>query len=44
MKACIQLGFYVDPISCMPFAAIVVKDADAIIRKKYLYYCQEVKA
>ena len=37
----ILLGFYVHPISCIPFAAIVVKDANSIIGKKYLYYCEE---
>ena len=37
---CILLGFYVHPISSTPFAAIVVKDPDAIIGKKYLYYCE----
>ena len=37
---CILLGFYVHPISGTPFAAIVVKDPDSIIGKKYLYYCE----
>ena len=37
---CILLGFYVHPISGAPFAAIVVKDPDAIIGKKYFYYCE----
>ena len=37
---CILLGFYVHPISSKPFAAIVVKDPDSIIGKKYLYYCE----
>ena len=37
----ILVGFYVHPISSMPFAAIVVKDAASIIGKKYLYYCEE---
>ena len=37
---CILLGFYVHPISCTSFAAIVAKDPDSIIGKKYLYYCE----
>ncbi len=37
---CILLGFYVHPVSSTPFAAIVVKDPDAIVGKKYLYYCE----
>ncbi len=37
---CILLGFYVHPVSCAPFAAIVAKDPDSIIGKKYLYYCE----
>ena len=37
---CILLGFYLHPISCTPFAAIVARDPGSIIGKKYLYYCE----
>jgi len=35
---CVLFGFYLHPISHTPFTAIVVKDADSIIGKKFLYY------
>jgi hypothetical protein len=37
---CILLGFYIHPISGTPFAAIVVKDPDSMVGKKYLYHCE----
>jgi hypothetical protein len=41
---CILLGFYVHPASNKAFAAIVVKDADSIVGKKYLYYSDALVA
>jgi hypothetical protein len=41
---CTLLGFYVHPVSRAPFAAIVIKDPDAIIGKKYLYFCEALRA
>lgn len=37
---CILLGFYLHPVSCAPFAAVVARDPDFIVGKKYLYYCE----
>ncbi len=41
---CILLGFYVHPASHKAFAAIVVKDANSIVGKKYLYYSEALVA
>jgi hypothetical protein len=41
---CFLLGFYVHPISSYPFAAITVKEPNSVIGKKYLYYCEAIKA
>ena len=40
---CILLGFYVHPKTNRTFAAVVARNDDSIIGKKYLYDCEGSK-